>query len=113
MKLRALVGAVAFNFFRFPIVELRQLITCSVFNPQKFVEFCVDGLGITVLRSLNKQRHKPCRYGGGALPPKRSRVYEQPRYDVHSHNGKGRRMRSRNTQEGQKFTDSLHAQQTR
>ena len=53
---------------RLLIIELGQLILGSSLDSQQFVELCVNGLRVPMLRPLDKQCHQPRGDGRHRLP---------------------------------------------
>ena len=57
-----------FNLFWLFIVELRELCISARVAAEQFVKFGVDGLGVTMLRSLDEKRHRPGGKRGHTMP---------------------------------------------
>ena len=87
--------AMRFDFFRFLLIELRQLIARLPFSAQKLIELRVDRLGVAMFGALNKERHHPRRNGGNRLPTERLRIEYNPRDDIGADNEEGQRSRRR------------------
>lgn len=66
-----------FYFLRFFIVDTGDVRRCFV-GSEDFIQFCVDGLSITMLCPLNEQRHSPREKGGSPMPIQTLPVEENP-----------------------------------
>ena len=66
------------DLFGLFFVELRDLVSRAAVVMNKFVEFGVDRLRVSVFGTLDKQRHCPCDQGGKAVPFQCFATEDQP-----------------------------------
>jgi hypothetical protein len=65
-----LVGtlAVVLNLLWLALVDPHQVVPGPMLRLQYFIKLGLYGLGVTVLGTLNEQRHQPSRQRGTAMP---------------------------------------------
>jgi hypothetical protein len=65
---------VLFDSFRLLRVKMDEITAGSSFDPKQLIELCVYRLRITMLGTLNEERHNPGGHGSRCLPVKGFRV---------------------------------------
>jgi hypothetical protein len=84
--------SVLLDFFGLFLVDLPKLIPRVALCSQQFVQFSVNGLRISVLGTLNEQRHEPRRDGRDPLPVEGTPGEQHPGRHIESHNDEDQRM---------------------
>lgn len=100
--------AMLLDLFRFPIVYMRKSVARTAFRSKKFVELGVNGLRITVLCTLDEERHAPRRECGDPMPVQRVRLEQQPAHRVCNEDEECRRMGGIYAEAGEEFSN-MHA----
>lgn len=97
-----------FDLFRFPVVDVRKGVARAAFRPKEFVELGVNGLRITVLCTLDKERHAPRCECGDRVPVQRVRLEDEPAHCVCNEDEECRRMGGIYPETGEEFAN-MHA----
>ena len=90
------------------VVDVGEVGSSILLCTQQLVEFSVYGLCVAVLRSLNKQRHRPGSQGRYAMPIQSARLKESPKNCVHAENDERERVGSTRAQKSKKSSDRVH-----
>jgi hypothetical protein len=73
------------NVLRFFFINFRHRIVCSTMSVQKLIRLRLQGLGVSMLGSLNEQRHEPKNQGCPGMPLKGLSVKSEPKNRVVPH----------------------------
>jgi hypothetical protein len=90
---RALATPIAFYLLRFLFVDPGKAGAGMRLRLEELIEFRMNCLRVTMLASLNKQRHAPCCERRDSVPIERLGVESDPKKSVERHGGKGPRTR--------------------
>jgi hypothetical protein len=63
--------------FGFFFIQPCKAVFCIAVHTEQFVELCVYGLSVAMLRSLNEQRHEKCRDADYCMPAESVRIEER------------------------------------
>ena len=96
------------NLLRFFFINSRHRIVCSTMSVQKLIHLRLQGLGISMLGTLNEQRHEPNDQGCPGMPVKGSSVKNEPKNCVDDEDFKRARMCSHDTKVSEQFSNGLH-----
>ncbi len=81
------------DFLWLLLIKLHQLIPSGPVRPQQFIQFGVDSLRVSMLRTLDEQGHEERRNRRPADPIERLVLKKQPSGDVERHHNERNRMR--------------------
>jgi hypothetical protein len=70
-------AAECFYLFGFFFIQPCKAAFCIDVHTEQFVELCVYGLSVAMLRSLNEQRHEKCRDADCPMPAESVRIEER------------------------------------
>jgi hypothetical protein len=96
------------NVLRFFFINFRHRIVCSTMSVQKLIQLRLQGLGVSMLGTLNEQRHEPNDQGCPGMPVEGIPVKNEPKNRVDDEDSKRARMCSHDTKASEQFSDGLH-----